>query len=42
MSIVSNASPLINLSRIGQLNLLAQLYGEVRTFTGACCEMRER
>lgn len=27
MSIVSNASPLINLARIGKLNLLRQLYG---------------
>jgi predicted nucleic acid-binding protein len=29
MSIVSNASPLINLIRIGQLNLLRQLYIEI-------------
>lgn len=29
MSVVSNASPLINLVRIGQLDLLAQLYGEL-------------
>lgn len=29
MSIVSNASPLINLARIGQLNLLSQLYGKL-------------
>lgn len=29
MSIVSNASPLINLARIGELNLLLQLYGEL-------------
>jgi len=29
MSIVSNASPLINLVRIGQLNLLHQLYNEI-------------
>ena len=29
MSIVSNASPLINLARIDQLDLLQQLYGEV-------------
>lgn len=29
MSIVSNASPLINLARIGQLNLLPRLYGEL-------------
>lgn len=29
MSIVSNASPLINLVRIGQLNLLRQLYNEI-------------
>jgi len=29
MSIVSNASPLINLARIGKLNLVCQLYGEL-------------
>jgi predicted nucleic acid-binding protein len=29
MSVVSNASPLINLSRIGRLGLLSQLYGEL-------------
>jgi len=29
MSIVSNASPLINLARIGKFNLLPKLYGEL-------------
>jgi predicted nucleic acid-binding protein len=29
MSVVSNASPLINLARIGQLELLHELYGEI-------------
>jgi len=29
MNVVSNASPLVNLGRIGQLGLLAQLYGEL-------------
>ena len=29
MSIVSNASPLINLARIGKLDLLYQLYGKL-------------
>jgi len=29
MSVVSNASPLINLARIGKLGLLRQLYGEL-------------
>jgi len=30
MNVVSNASPLVNLGRIGQLGLLAQLYGELQ------------
>ena len=29
MSVVSNASPLIGLARIGELELLRQLYGEL-------------
>ncbi len=29
MSVVSNASPLIGLARIGELELLQQLYGEL-------------
>jgi predicted nucleic acid-binding protein len=29
MSVVSNASALINLARIGKLNLLRELYGEL-------------
>ena len=29
MTIVSNASPLIALARIGQLDLLSQLYSEI-------------
>jgi predicted nucleic acid-binding protein len=29
MSVVSNASPLINLARIGQLRLLHEVYGEI-------------
>jgi predicted nucleic acid-binding protein len=29
MSVVSNASPLINLALIGQLDMLRQLYGEL-------------
>ncbi len=29
MSVVSNASPIIHLARIGQLELLRQLYGEI-------------
>jgi predicted nucleic acid-binding protein len=34
MSVVSNASPLINLAWIGKLDLLRQLYGEL-TIPGA-------
>ena len=29
MSVVSNASPLINLARVEKLDLLRQLYGEL-------------
>ena len=29
MKVVSNASPLINLARVGQLTLLQQLYGQI-------------
>lgn len=29
MKIVSNASPLVNLARIGKLDLLLELYGEL-------------
>jgi len=29
MSVVSNASPIIHLARVGQLELLRQLYGEI-------------
>ena len=29
MSVVSNASPLINIACIGKLDLLSQLYGEL-------------
>ena len=29
MKIVSNASPLINLARIGKLGILRELYGEL-------------
>jgi hypothetical protein len=39
MSIVSDASPLINLARIGKLELLRQLYGELVIPEAVWCEV---